>query len=145
LTNKLPRPKAERPAAPFPRLRIRLRNELVLGPGKIQLIQAIDRTGSISAAGRALGMSYRRAWLLVDALNRMFDQPVVRTAPGGAGGGGAQVTDFGRAIAAAYARAEERASAMIREEFAALDVDVDAPSKTRGDEAKRIWKDGGVK
>jgi molybdate transport system regulatory protein len=133
LTNKLARPKDARPAAPFPRLRIRLRHDLVLGPGKIQLIQAIDRLGSISAAGRELGMSYRRAWLLVAALNRMFDQLVVRTAPGGVRGGGAQVTAFGRAVAAAYIRAEERAAAMLREEFAALDLDldIDAPSKRR--------------
>ena len=99
-----------RPALAFPRLRIRLRNDLVLGPGKIQLIQAIDRTGSISAAARELGMSYRRAWLLVDALNRMFSQLVIRTSSGGAQGGGAKVTAFGRAVAAAYLRAEERTS-----------------------------------
>src|SRR5262245_48645945 len=129
--NKLVKPKAVRPSAPFPRLRIRLRGDLVLGPGKIQIIEALDRLGSISAAGRKLGMSYRRAWLLVDALNRMCDQPVFRTAPVGVHGGVAQITEFGRAVAAAYVRAEQRASTVIREEFAALDLDIDKPTKKR--------------
>lgn len=96
---------------------------MILGPGKVDLIEAIERTGSISAAGRAMGMSYRRAWLLVDALNRMFKQPVVVLATGGAKGGGAKLTDFGRSVATAYRRAEARADTAVREEFARLDVD----------------------
>ncbi|XSG83603.1 MAG: winged helix-turn-helix domain-containing protein [Methyloligella sp. ZOD6] len=93
---------------------------LVLGPGKIELLEAIDRTGSISAAGRAMGMSYRRAWLLVDALNRMFAKPLVLKSTGGARGGGAEVTDEGRAVVSAYRRAEERAETIIKEELAGL-------------------------
>ena len=69
-------------------------------------------------------MSYRRASLLVDALNRMFSQLVIRTSSGGAQGGGAKVTAFGRAVAAAYLRAEERTSSVIREEFAGLDIPI---------------------
>ena len=137
-----------RPARAFPRLRIRLRNDLVLGPGKIQLIQAIDRTGSISAAARELGMSYRRAWLLVDALNRMFSQLVIRTSSGGAKGGGAKVTAFGRAVAAAYLRAEERTSSVIREEFADLDIPiatlVKKQSGRRRDASPGSTKNGGL-
>ncbi len=105
---------------PFPRLRIMVRPGLVLGPGKVELLEAIDRTGSISAAGREMGMSYRRAWLLVSALNEMFGRTLVTTSPGGAGGGGAEVTDFGRAVAEAYRRADERSNAAIREEFARI-------------------------
>jgi molybdate transport system regulatory protein len=105
---------------PFPRLRIMVRPGLVLGPGKVELLEAIERTGSISAAGREMGMSYRRAWLLVSALNEMFDRPLVTTSPGGAGGGGAQVTAFGRAVADAYRRADERSNAAIHEEFARI-------------------------
>jgi molybdate transport system regulatory protein len=105
---------------PFPRLRIMVRPGLVLGPGKVELLEAIDRTGSISAAGREMGMSYRRAWVLVSALNEMFGRTLVTTSPGGAGGGGAQVTEFGRAVAGAYRRADSRANAAIREEFARI-------------------------
>lgn len=105
---------------PFPRLRIVVRPGLVLGPGKIDLLEAIDRSGSISGAGRELGMSYRRAWLLVSALNEMFGRPVVATSPGGTGGGGAQVTEFGHAVVQAYKRADERSDEAIREEFARI-------------------------
>lgn len=80
-----------------------------IGPGKISLLEAIDREGSISAAGRALGMSYKRAWDLVDALNRILGTPVVATSPGGYRGGGAVLTDAGRNLVADY-RAIERAA-----------------------------------
>ncbi|MDO9707119.1 winged helix-turn-helix domain-containing protein [Paracraurococcus lichenis] len=80
-----------------------------IGPGKIALLEAIDREGSISAAGRALGMSYKRAWDLVDALNTMLGTPVVQASLGGYRGGGAVLTDEGRALVADY-RAIERAA-----------------------------------
>jgi molybdate transport system regulatory protein len=80
-----------------------------IGPGKIALLEAIDREGSISAAGRALGMSYRRAWDLVDALNTLLGILVVEAAPGGYRGGGAMLTDAGRNLVADY-RAIERAA-----------------------------------
>src|SRR5258705_4964549 len=96
-----------------------------IGHGKVRLLEAVRDHGSISAAGRAMGMSYRRAWLLVDALNRMFKQPVVVAATGGAKGGGAKLTDFGRAVASAYRRAEERARLAGCEEVARVDVAVD--------------------
>jgi molybdate transport system regulatory protein len=108
----------------FPYVRI-LIGEMVLGPGKVDLLEAIGRTGSISAAGRDLGMSYRRAWLLVDALNHMFADVLVATSPGGAHGGGAKLTDYGRGVAAAYRRVETRARAAMREEMAPF-VEVDA-------------------
>src|SRR5690242_17395213 len=81
-----------------------------MGPGKARLITLIDSTGSISAAARELGMSYRRAWQLVDALNASFAEPIVTTAVGGKRGGGAVVTEFGQRIVEAYYRMESKAS-----------------------------------
>jgi molybdate transport system regulatory protein len=69
-----------------------------LGAGKITLLEHIAQTGSISQAAKKMKMSYRRAWLLIDELNHMFEKPCVETAAGGAGGGGAKVTDFGHKV-----------------------------------------------
>ena len=77
-----------------------------IGPGKVALLEAIARSGSISAAGRELRMSYRRAWELVEDLNRHLGTPVVATAAGGAGGGGARLTAVGNAIIAHYRSVE---------------------------------------
>ena len=84
-----------------------------MGPGRARLITLIDSTGSISGAAREMGMSYRRAWQLVEAINKSFDRPVVITATGGKRGGGAVVTDFGREIVALYHQMESKASAAI--------------------------------
>lgn len=107
-----------------PRLRIDLGHRVRLGPGKVDLLEAIGETGSISAAGRSLDMSYRRAWLLVDAVNSLFLRPVVIANTGGSHGGGAQLTDFGRALVAAYRRIEERTRIVIREELAVFENDL---------------------
>jgi molybdate transport system regulatory protein len=93
-----------------------------MGPGKARLVALIAESGSISAAARKMGMSYRRAWQLVEALNKSFDQPVVLTAVGGKRGGGAVVTDFGKRLVAQYHGMEAKASAAIAadlEEFSA--------------------------
>ena len=101
---------AAAPAAqPMLSLRIDLPDGGRIGPGKIRLLEVIDREGSISAAGRALGMSYRRAWDLVDALNKLAGSPVVDASTGGYRGGGATLTDAGRSLVADY-RAIERAA-----------------------------------
>jgi molybdate transport system regulatory protein len=92
------------------KVRVRTNDEIAMGPGKADLLDAIAKTGSISAAARSMNMSYRRAWLLVDVMNRTFRAPLVRSAAGGAQGGGAGVTDAGRAVLAAF-RAMEAASA----------------------------------
>jgi molybdate transport system regulatory protein len=91
-----------------------------LGPGKIRLLEAIGKTGSISRAGRALGMSYRRAWLLVDDMNRSFRAPVVTTQPGGAKGGGAALTSFGLELIEKYRAIETRATAAAKPHLQAL-------------------------
>ena len=81
-----------------------------LGPGKIALMELISKHGSISAAGREMGMSYRRAWLLVDEINHIFREPLVEAQMGGAGGGGARLTKLGRDVVGRY-RAIEGAAA----------------------------------
>jgi molybdate transport system regulatory protein len=91
-------------------VRIDFGSDRALGPGKIRLLETIEKTGSISKAGRALDMSYRRAWLLVDDLNHCFREPVVKTQPGGAQGGGAALTPFGREVIAKYRSVESRAA-----------------------------------
>ncbi|WP_414695490.1 winged helix-turn-helix domain-containing protein [Pedomonas sp.] len=73
-------------------------DEIAMGPGKADLLDAIDTHGSISAAGRALGMSYRRTWLLVDTMNRCWREPLVDTAAGGPHGGGARLSPLGRQV-----------------------------------------------
>jgi len=103
--------------APGLKLRIDFPGGARIGPGKIDLLEAVARTGSITAAGRALGMSYRRAWLLLDALNRTFDAPVVATAAGGAGGGGAEVTAFGLGLIAAYRALQADCAALAADRF----------------------------
>ncbi len=83
-------------------IRIDLACGAQIGPGKIAVLEEISRAGSISAAGRALGMSYRRTWELVEDLNRSVGTPVVETAAGGSGGGGAVLTKAGKAIVNSY-------------------------------------------
>lgn len=83
-------------------------DEAAIGPGKADLLEAIDREGSISAAGRALGMSYRRSWLLVDSMNRCWAERLVETTAGGGVAKGARLTDCGRTVLASYRALERR-------------------------------------
>jgi molybdate transport system regulatory protein len=87
-----------------PRLRIRIvfGEQEMIGPGKAELLERIDRSGSIAAAGREMGMSYKRAWQLIGTLNAMFRDPLVESTRGGPGGGGAVLTEAGRAVLALY-------------------------------------------
>lgn len=91
------------------RLRIKYGDEIAIGPGKIAILEAIADTGSISAAGRKLGMSYRRAWLLVDQMNQYFKEPVVQAATGGAQGGGTALTETGLEVINLYRGIEQQA------------------------------------
>ncbi|HWA14549.1 MAG TPA: winged helix-turn-helix domain-containing protein [Burkholderiales bacterium] len=102
------------------------RKAIAMGPGKADLLKAIESTGSISAAARQMDMSYRRAWLLVDTMNQCFRTPLVETATGGSRGGGARVTEFGKEILARYQRMEAKATASVArelEDFADLMVE----------------------
>jgi molybdate transport system regulatory protein len=92
-----------------------------IGPGKAKLLESIRDTGSISAAARDMGMSYKRAWLLLDSINKAFTEPVTTAAPGGAGGGGATLTVFGAEVLERYRRIQERAAATAADDLAALD------------------------
>lgn len=104
-----------------------------MGPGKADLLEAIDREGSISAAGRALGMSYRRTWLLVDEMNRCFRERLVEASAGGGQNRGARLTGEGRAVLAAYRTLERDAAAIADSDaYRALTRDLlDAPQPSR--------------
>jgi molybdate transport system regulatory protein len=106
---------------PHIRIRIPFGDDYAIGPGKADLLEAIARTGSISAAGRALKMSYRRAWLLVNTMNRCFKQPLVETATGGASGGGAQVNELGREVLRRFRAMESKAVESIADDLAELE------------------------
>lgn len=95
-------------------------DEPAMGPGKADLLEAIDRTGSISAAGRALGMSYRRTWLLVDSMNRCFVDKLVEAQAGGGAGRGARVSATGHAVLARYRAMEARLAAAATDDLAAM-------------------------
>lgn len=103
-----------------PRLRILLGESIALGPGKARLLAEIAATGSISAAARAMGMSYRRAWLLVAEMNRVFRAPLVDAGPGGQRGGGAQVTALGQDALARYRAMEAKAQKTLAKDVAAF-------------------------
>lgn len=89
---------------PPPRLRLRIRfgGDDFIGPGKVELLERIAATGSIAAASREMGLSYKRAWSMIETLNAMFDQPLVDSARGGPGKGGAVLTERGRDVLGAY-------------------------------------------
>ncbi len=94
--------------------------DIAIGPGKADLLAAIAETGSIAAAGRTLDMSYRRAWLLVETMNRCFRSPVVEAAKGGSKGGGARLTMLGAEVLKGYRRMEAKATRAIAGDVARL-------------------------
>ncbi len=104
----------------LPKIRILIGAVVAIGPGKADLLAAIERTGSISAAARQMGMSYRRAWLLVEAMNSAFREPLVETLTGGEGGGGARVTKLGEEILRRYRAMESRAARSVAPELRQL-------------------------
>lgn len=110
------------------RLRARLfcGDEIAIGPGKADLLDAIAATGSISAAGRAMGMSYRRTWLLVDTMNRCWTGPLVETATGGAHGGGARLTPLGVQILKDYRALQQAIEQVARDHAEKLETQLAA-------------------
>ncbi|KAA2212496.1 winged helix-turn-helix domain-containing protein [Teichococcus oryzae] len=125
----MPRARPSSPAAPEPSpagaapslsIRLDLGGGCRIGPGKVRLLEEIGRVGSISAAGRSLGMSYRRAWELVEAVNRGLGRPVVEAVAGGAGGGGARLTEVGHAVIATYRGIEAEANLLAAGRLVAL-------------------------
>lgn len=97
-------------------------NEAAMGPGKADLLETIDRTGSISAAGREMGMSYRKTWLLVDSMNRCWREKLVEATAGGGQSRGARVTFAGRQVLAAYRKLEARMAGTVGDELDILSV-----------------------
>ena len=118
-------------AKPLPSLSVRidLDAEGRIGPGKIQLLENIRQCGSISAAGRAMDMSYKRAWDLVDEIKRICGHAVVEPQAGGKNGGGAMLTPFGENLVARYRKIERDAASAVRKELAALRSDIGKPKK----------------
>lgn len=108
------------PASGLGHLRVTLDEDAYVGPGRADLLELIDKTGSISAAGKAMGMSYKRAWGLVQALNAGFGAPLVETARGGAAQGGAELTALGRDVLAHYRAMQDKTAAAIAGDVAAL-------------------------
>jgi molybdate transport system regulatory protein len=119
-------------------LRVDFGSSRSIGPGKIRLLEAIGRTGSISQAGRSLGMSYRRAWLLIDDMNQCFRHPVVNARPGGSQGGGAVLTEFGTELVRDYRALETAAETAAKPQLRGFEAalrrskapDAAAPKKT---------------
>ncbi len=99
------------------RLRLMRGEAIAFGPGKASLLQAIERTGSISGAAREMKMSYRRAWLLVEEMNACFAQPLVVTSTGGSKGGGATITELAQEVLRCYQRMQEKAEAAIEKDM----------------------------
>ena len=103
-----------------PRIRILLGSSIAIGPGKAALLEAIGETGSIAAAGRRMGMSYRRAWVLTKTMNACFQKPLIVAAKGGIGGGGARLTAMGREVLALYRAMEDHATTAIMSDMERL-------------------------
>jgi molybdate transport system regulatory protein len=103
-----------------------------IGPGKVKLLESVRDTGSISAAAREMGMSYKRAWLLLDSMNQAFAKPVIAGTPGGRHGGGAKLTAFGLALLDRIKRIEKEAVSATRKDVVALE------RKTRPDAGTKI-------
>ena len=91
------------------RMRITAGDTIAIGPGKIALLEAVAQTGSLTAAAKSLGMSYRRAWMLLDEVNRSLKNPAVASAKGGSHGGGSELTNAGRQLIELYRRIESTA------------------------------------
>ncbi|HVO25039.1 MAG TPA: LysR family transcriptional regulator [Candidatus Margulisiibacteriota bacterium] len=101
-------------------VRIKLGGDAVLGPGKAELLENIDRLGSLSAAARAMRMSYRQAWMLLDTMNQAFRARLVETSQGGPGGGGAVLTRLGKRILVCYRKLQQKAAESTHDDLAAL-------------------------
>lgn len=106
--------------AHVPRLRLVFGPKAILGPGRAELLEHVERTGSLAAAGRAMKMSYKRAWSLVEELNHTFDEPLLELSRGGAGHGGAVLTPLGREVVERYRRMQADSLAAIADDLAAL-------------------------
>ena len=120
--------KLRHPERPGLHLRVVIEGGVAMGPGRAELLEGIRETGSIAAAGRRMGMSYKRAWGLVETMNAAFRAPLVDAAKGGAGGGGASLTGDGETVLAAYRRLEAAAAASGSAELATIAATARGPA-----------------
>jgi molybdate transport system regulatory protein len=120
---------------PQAHIRIDFSGTCSIGPGKIGLLEGIERTGSLSAAARSLGMSYRRAWLLLHSTNEGFSEPVVELSVGGKDGGGTRLTEFGRQLVANYRRFDAAVEQLAAKTFADVRVSARALEAESGPRA----------
>ncbi|HXP92322.1 MAG TPA: LysR family transcriptional regulator [Candidatus Binatia bacterium] len=112
-------------------LRLSFQDETALGPGKVRLLEMIEETGSISAAGRAMKMSYHRAWDLAENLNQTFKEPLISKAPGGVKGGGAELTAAGREVVRRYRAIEAGVTKHSNKDLIALEKLLPEPKRKR--------------
>lgn len=123
------------------RFRVDFTPSCSLGPGKIDLLEGIERTGSLRQAALGLGMSYRRAWLLLDAINRSFSEPATTASVGGHGGGGVTLTPFGQEIIRSYRAASRAIESVAKNELQTLAARaVNTPPRTTGAPRKRLTR-----
>jgi molybdate transport system regulatory protein len=118
-------------------LRVDFGGNRSIGPGKVRLLEAVGRTGSISQAGRELGMSYRRAWLLINDLNQCFQQAVVSAHPGGSQGGGAELTKFGQKLIADYRAIESGAFSVAKSHLRDLESSLRPSERAAAEKPKK--------
>jgi molybdate transport system regulatory protein len=114
---------------PRTHVRVDFTEEVSIGPGKIGLLEQIEKSGSLSAAARELGMSYRRAWLLLNSVNTGFSEPVAVLSVGGVEGGGAQLTRFGKQLVADYRKFEQQVDELAQKTFAAVRTGREIPKE----------------
>jgi molybdate transport system regulatory protein len=110
-------------------LRIRFEPEGHIGHGKVELLERIAASGSIAAAARQMTMSYKRAWDLIEEMNRIFGRPMLETQKGGPGGGGARLTGTGAAVVARYRAIEQAAALAAAPHIAALEEEIDVKGR----------------
>src|SRR6195952_5921377 len=125
-------PKSDAKSLPSLSIRIDLDSGSRIGPGKVLLLEKIHACGSIAAAGRAMDMSYKRAWDLVDEINRICRQTAVEPQTGGKNGGGAVLTPFGISLVKRYRKIERDAASAVRKELQALRSEIGRPKKRAG-------------
>ena len=112
----------------IPRIRVIVNDQIALGPGKVDLLETIDNCGSISQAARELGLSYRRAWTLVNTMNKSFKSSLVEGSTGGKKGGGANLTPLGKRIARSYRAMESKAEIAIQSDWKVIQRSLKTPS-----------------
>ena len=124
----MPRPK-ENSFSCRPRFRVMAGSLIALGPGKVDLLEAIEREGSISQAARSMELSYRRAWDMVETMNQCFKKPLVKSVTGGSKGGGAQLTDSGKKMIVLFRSMEKQAETAMDENWQSIRKALKVPMK----------------